>query len=70
MSLLKMSQAKKVVEIETERIWLERANRTFHFAIWLVFEEAKAYLNNIRGKNSEDVYRIVHMGRNLAIGTI
>jgi hypothetical protein len=71
MSLLKMRQAKQVVERETERIWLERANRTlFNDPIWLIFEEAEMYLKNIRGRTSENVYRIVHMGRNLGIRAI
>jgi hypothetical protein len=70
LSLLRSSEAKRVVERETERIWNERAIRTVNEPMWCVFEEAEAYLRNIRGNISENIYRLVHQGRNQAIRCI
>lgn len=69
-SLVTLSQCRKVVEEETKRIWEQRAVRPFNNPMWLVFEESEAYLRNIRGQASENVFRIIHQGRNLGVGAI
>lgn len=69
LSLLTLSDTRRLVEDETSRLWLGRAGR--HDAafspMWFVFEEAEIYLKNIRGSLSENVFRILHVGRNLGI---
>jgi len=68
MSLMTLSQCRKIVEIETKTIWKERAARQFNNPMRLIFEESEAYLRNIRGQASENVSGIIHQGRNQAIG--
>lgn len=65
LSTLKLSQSKAIVEEILSELWLERAQREANEPMWLVFEEAEAYLRNIRGSTSEEVYRMVHVGRNI-----
>lgn len=69
-SLLRRSEAQKIVELETAKIWEERAVRPFNNPMWLVFEESEAYLRNIRGSASENVFRIIHQGRNQQVRAI
>ena len=70
LSLLKTGETKRIIEIETEHLWNNRIDSETNTPLWLIFEEAEIYLRNIRGNTSENVYRIVHAGRNLAIRTI
>ena len=72
LSLLKLSDTRRLVEDETNKLWLERAqNHDREFKpMWLIFEESEIYLKNIRGSLSENVYRVLHVGRNLGIRAI
>jgi len=67
LSLLKLSESKKVTEEITEEIWnkqiaLTNPNHTFVF-----IEESEAHLRNIRGSTSENIYRLVHIGANVNV---
>ena len=66
LSLLTRSETKEIVETETKKIWEQRAVRSFNPPMWLVFEESEIYLRSLE----ENVYRILHSGRNLGIRAI
>ena len=66
LSLLTRNETKKIVETETRRIWEERAVRAFNNPMWLIFEESEIYLRQLE----ENVYRVLHSGRNLGIRAI
>ncbi len=68
LSLLNLTESKRLVEDETLKLWDERAkNDKALNNMWLIFEESEIYLRNIRGGASENVYRVIHVGRNMNI---
>jgi hypothetical protein len=65
LSTLKLSETKQVVEELSEQIWNERINQHEPNPTWLFCEESETFLKSIRGKESENTYRLVHVGRNI-----
>lgn len=67
LSTLKVSETKPIVEEVLNEIWNKRITQNYSFLkpMWLIFEESEAYLKYIRGSASEEVYRMVHVGRNI-----
>ena len=66
LSNLKLSESRQVVEEIASDLW----NQNPRTKTWLFLEEAETYLKNIRGLASEEIYRLVHVGRNRNIRTV
>lgn len=66
LSDLKLSESRKIVEQISSEIWNSNPRKP----TWLFLEEAETYLKNIRGLASEEIYRLVHVGRNRHIRTV
>jgi len=66
LSNLKLSESRKVVEAISSRIWNSNPRKP----TWLFLEESEAYLKNIRGLASEEIYRLCHIGRNKGVRTV
>ena len=67
LSNLKLSETKQVLEALSELIWSERINQDNPTQTYLFLEESETFLKSIRGKESENVYRLVHVGRNINV---
>lgn len=67
LSLLKLSDAKTIVETVANRLWLNSITHSNPEHTWLFYEEAEGTLRNIRGDASESVFRLIHIGRNVNI---
>lgn len=70
LSTLKLSETKQVVEKLSELIWNERIEQINPVPTFLFLEESEGFLKNIRGKQSESIYRLVHVGRNINVRCI
>lgn len=65
LSTLRLTEAKAYVEAILLNLWNQRINQNDNRPMFLVFEESETYLRNIRSMTkSQEVYRMVHVGRN------
>ena len=63
LSLLKPSETKTVVNQIVSELWSSQVDNPTT-PMFTIFEEAEVFLRNIRGEVNEEVYRLVHVGRN------
>jgi len=64
---LKPSETKKVVNQLVSELWEKQVSQPTPTPLFVVFEESEIFLKNIRGSVNEEVYRLVHVGRNFRI---
>jgi len=67
LSNLKLSETKQVLDALSEQIWNTRTNQENPVPTFLFLEEAEGFLKSIRGKDAENIYRLIHVGRNINV---
>jgi len=66
-SFLKIQQQRKFVEALAHYLWQSRVNVEPNQWVMLILEEAQLYMRNVRGKESQELLRIMTAGRNRKI---
>ena len=69
-SLLTCSKQRKFVNEILQYFWTATVNNPIKSWQIFILEEAELYCKNLRGEVSENIYRIMHVGRNQRMGVI
>ena len=70
LSRLTLSETKQVVDRICLEIWNTRIDSPYQQPCFLIFEESETFLKSIRGKVAENIHRLLHVGRNIAVRSI